>query len=79
MARSKLRRRIPFILAGFWLIVLTWATYSMQATGFDLNMLESNESVSVVETGESIHFSPAGDNWQRVLSASTLGWLLVCY
>lgn len=62
MASSRqIRKRIRYVLLTFWMIVLAWLFYSMQARGFDPAILENNTTVQVETSDGGISFRSLPD------------------
>jgi predicted alpha/beta-hydrolase family hydrolase len=58
---SKKRKIIRIGLAAFWLCVMAWLFYNMQAHGVDDAMLQSNHRVEVQNGSDAIYFTPVPD------------------
>jgi len=61
MAASRKRKIIRLALGSFWLVVVAWLFFSMQARGVGEAVLQSNAAVTVSETAETLTFSPIPD------------------
>ena len=61
MATSRRRKRVRTALAVFWLAVLAWLLFNMQARGVDAAVLESGDAVTVDDAGADLRFVPTVD------------------
>lgn len=59
--RGGWRRKLHIGLAVFWSIALSWMWWSMQATGFSDEVLESDAAVRVERGADRIVFRPWAD------------------
>lgn len=61
MSRSSFRKRIRLFLLIFWLVIVTWMGWNIQAHGIDDFTFETSETVRVTREDNALVFEPVTD------------------